>query len=579
MPSLFPPALLFIFAGFVIPLLKGRARDGFILLVPILGFFQIVGLSQSMGTFWQVPFLDTYNLVLLKVEPLRLCFAYVFTIIAFTSSLYAIHIKKAAQHVAAFIYIGSALGVVFAGDYFTLFVYWELMAVGSTAVILCRKSRAARESAYRYVLVHIAGGALLMAGIVLQLAETGSIAVVTPEPGWPFYLILLGFCLNAAVPPLSAWLPDAYPEASVTGAVYLTTYTTKTAVFVLALVFAGTEELVWAGAIMTLYGVVFATMENDIRRLLAYHIISQVGYMVCAVGLGTELAINGASAHAFSHILYKALLFMGTGAVIQATGRRQMSELGGIVKRMRWVFICYMVAGFSISGVPLFNGFISKSMIISAAGEMHNVIIGGMLVLASVGTFFSTTLKLPYYTFLGPENDEIKVDPLPKNMLWAMGIVAFLCFLFGIQPGLLYQLLPYECNYHPYTPDHIVDSLQILTACGIAFWIAAKWLGGHRTVTLDTDWFYRTASNGIYQLSANTLTRAGAWLEHVAAELVSAATVLVRRPDAGKGAPVKHTMTAAISDSGLRDSIGLAIGLATLIAIMYILMYFGDGLM
>ncbi len=577
MPNLFPPALLFIAAALVIPFLRGKARDGFILLVPVLGFLQIFGLEA--GTYWQLTFLDKYELVLLKVEPLRLCFAYVFTIIAFTTSLYAIHVKKAGQHVAAFFYIGSSLGVVFAGDYFTLFVFWEIMAVGSTAVILCRKTRAAREAAYRYVLVHIAGGACLMAGIVFQLMETGSVAVVTPQPGLAYWCILLGFCLNAAVPPLSAWLSDAYPEASVTGAVYLTTYTTKTAVFVLALVFAGEGVLMWAGAIMTLYGVVYATMENDIRRLLAYHIISQVGYMVCGVGLGSELAINGASAHAFSHILYKALLFMGTGAVIQATGRRQMTELGGLFHRMRWVFILYMVAGFSISGVPLFNGFISKSMIISAAGELHLPVIELMLVLASVGTFFSTTLKLPYYTWLGKENHDIEVKALPKNMLWAMGIVAFLCTLFGCWPDLLYRLLPNAVEYHPYTFDHVIGSLQILLATGLAFMLFRKTLGGHHTYTLDTDWFYRRVANSIYRLSDIDLNRAGVWLEDVASQIVFAATALVRGPAGKVSAPGKHTLGGAMATSNTRDSIGIGVGISIIAALVFFTLYFGKGLL
>ncbi|MDJ0764747.1 MAG: Na(+)/H(+) antiporter subunit D [Myxococcota bacterium] len=574
MPSFFSPAFLFIAAAFVIPLLKGRARDGFILLIPILGFAHIYGLQDGMR--YSIPFLTDYELVLLQVSPIRLCFAYIFAIIGFTSSLYAIHVQKSAQHMAAFLYIGSSLGVVFAGDYFTLFIFWEIMAVASAAIILCRGSRASRESAYRYVLVHIAGGACLMAGILFQLMETGSLAVVTPAPGLPFYLILIGFCLNAAVPPLSAWLSDAYPEASVTGSIYLTTYTTKTAVFVLALVFSGTEILVWAGAIMTLYGVVFATMENDIRRLLAYHIISQVGYMVCGVGLGSALAVNGSSAHAFCHILYKALLFMGTGAVLHATGRSRMTDLGGLGPKMKLVFVLYMVAGFSISGVPLFNGFISKSMIITAAADLHRPVIELMLVLASVGTFFSTTLKLPYYTFFNKDSG-LEPEPLPRNMLWAMGIVAGLCILFGVYPDLLYRLLPNAVEYHPYTRDHLVGALQLLLATGIAFMIFAKAMGGHQTVTLDTDWIYRRIANGILRFCESSLTRIGADIEKAAGEIVFAVTTLVRGPATKTGAPVKNTLSAAFAKSGVKENIGFGTAIAIILTLLYVAMYMGLG--
>jgi len=386
--------------------------------------------------------------------------------------------------------------------------------------------------------------------------------------------MLIGLCLNAAVPPFSAWLSDAYPGASVTGSVYLTTYTTKTAVFVLALVFAGEEILVWAGAIMALYGVIFATMENDIRRLLAYHIISQVGYMVCGVGLGSELAIDGASAHAFSHILYKALLFMGAGAVIQATGRRRMTELGGLHKSMKLVLVLYLVAGFSISGVPLFNGFVSKSLIISASAELHRPVIELMLVLASVGTFFSTTLKIPYYAFFGKDRG-LKPKPLPKNMYWAMGLVAGLCLFFGVAPGVLYDILPYQSDYHPFTLDHLVGSAQILLTTALAFILMAKKLGGHHTYTLDTDWIYRTICKGILSFSDGPLRKTSETIDSAAAGIVSAAVHLFR---GRKPKPDENTLAFGREVTGLRDTIGMATAIALIIAVVYFIVFLGVDL-
>ncbi|MFO7817951.1 MAG: Na(+)/H(+) antiporter subunit D [Thermodesulfobacteriota bacterium] len=503
MVSVFPPALLFIAAALFIPAFKGTARKIYMLTIPVLGFMQL--LSLPTGSHLTVTFLNTYELTLLQVEPIRLCFAYVFVIMAFLATIFALHEEKPYQHMAAFSYVGSSLGVAFAGDFFSLFIFWELMAITSAAIIFLRNIKAAREAGARYLLVHVAGGTCLMAGIIFQLVQTGSLDIVRPESGLAFGFILVGFCLNAAVPPLSAWLSDAYPEASVTGSIYLTAYTTKTAVLTLALVFSGTEILVWAGAIMALYGVVFAVLENDIRRLLAYHIISQVGYMVCGVGLGTALALNGVTAHAFCHILYKGLLFMGAGAVIYATGKRQLSELGGIWRLMPITLILYMIGAFSISGVPGFNGFVSKTMIISAASDIHRPAIELMLLLASIGTFLHTGLKLPYFTFFHPQDRGLTVRPLPKNMLLAMGGGAFLCTLIGLYPHLLYSILPFGAEYHPYTASHIISEFQLLIATGLAFMLFVKHLGGHPAITLDTDWFYRKGGKWVYTMMDKSL--------------------------------------------------------------------------
>ncbi len=568
MPSIiFPPALIYIGAAILVPSLRGRVRDAFLLLVPVIAFAQL--LTFTVGNFWTIPFLDDYQLILLKVELIRLCFAYVFVILSFLATLYALHIKQPGQHVAGLFYVGASLGVVFAGDYFTLFVFWEIMAVTSAAVILSRNNRASRNAAYRYLLVHIAGGACLMAGIVFQLAATDSIAVVTPAPGLPFYLILIGFCLNGAVPPLSAWLSDAYPEASVTGAIYLTAYTTKTAVLVLALVFSGTELLIWAGAIMTLYGVVFAMLENDIRRLLGYHIISQVGYMVCGVGLGTELAVNGATSHAFSHILYKGVLFMGAGAVIHATGRRQMSALGGIWRKMPLTFILYMIGAFSIAGAPGWNGFISKSMIITAASDIHMPVIELMLVLASIGTFLSTGLKLPYYTFVAP-NRGLKVGRLPKNMTAAMIGGAFLCTLFGIFPDLLYRLLPFASEYHPYTADHIFGSLGCMIATGLVFMIFARYLGGHMTITTDTDWFYRKAGNYLLRFSAGPLENGAQAMTRFVVRSVETVTNAIYHP----GSIIRTSASSTAARGALIQSIGIGVALTSVVGIMYLIFFY-----
>jgi len=338
-------------------------------------------------------------------------------------------------------------------------------------------------------------------------------------------LILIAFLINAAVPPLGAWLPDAYPEASVTGAVFMTAFTTKSAIYVLIRGFPGTELLVWLGAAMAVYGVVYAVLENDARRLLAYHIISQVGYMVCGVGIGTALAKNGAASHAFAHIIYKALLFMGAGAVIQMTGRRKLSEMGGLYKTMPITLTLYMIGAFAISAVPLFSGFVSKSMIVSAAGEEKHLWIFLALTLASAGTFLHTGLKLPYYMFFGKDSGLQGKEP-PTNMLVAMGLAAAACVVIGLFPSLLYQHLPFAADYVPYTTHHVISTLGMLAFTALGFFLLLKHLDPEPKISLDTDWFYRRGSS-----LCGTLTRRLVRLE--SGFVGEVFEVLMRRPVLG----------------------------------------------
>jgi multicomponent Na+:H+ antiporter subunit D len=482
------PSIFLILGAPFIPFLKGRARQGFIVLLPLLALGATIMLSP--GTYGVIEF-RSVELIFGRVDKLSLAFGYVFAIAAVIGAIYALHLEDDSQHVAAFIYAGSAIGVTFAGDLITLFIFWELMAVASVWLIWSRRTAESTAAGYRYLLVHTVGGMLLLAGILLFYMDTGSVRFeAMMDTGPAFYFILVGFMLNAAVPPLHAWLADAYPEATVTGAVFLSAFTTKTAVYTLIRGYPGTEILIWLGTIMAVYGVVYAVLANDIRRLLAYHIVSQVGYMVAGVGMGTLLALNGSVAHAFTHILYKGLLFMGAGAVIHMTGKSKLTELGGLYRWMPLTFVLYMIGGFSISAFPLFSGFVSKAMVVSAAADEHLAWIWLLLTLASAGTFLHTGLKLPYFTFLGQDSGIRTSDP-PRNMLVAMGIAAFLCVFIGVYPAWLYGMLPDDVGYQPYTATHIVWALQILLFTGLGFFMLLKMVGGEKKISLDTDWFYR----------------------------------------------------------------------------------------
>lgn len=496
MINIVPPVLIYIVGALLIPLVRIRVlKQALVLMIPAIAFWNLINMPH--GVYWTYQFLD-YELILGRVDKLSMVFAYVFVIMSFIGMVYAIHIKEYGQHVAALLYVGCTLGVVFAGDMFTLFVFWEIMAISSVFLVFYRKTKRSLEAGFRYILVHLFGGCVLLCGIVIHAVTTGSLAFELFDFGTlAAKFILVGFLLNAAVPPLHAWLADAYPEATITGAVFMTAFTTKSAVYVLLRGFPGTELLIWLGAIMALYGVVYAVLENDIRRLLAYHIISQVGYMVCGVGLGSEMAINGAAAHAFCHILYKSVLFMGMGAVIYVTGRSKMTDLQGrdLYKKMPITLALYMVGAFSISAVPLFNGFVSKTMIVAASGKLNMPSIELMLHLASIGTFLHTGLKLPWGVWFGvKKGDEDVIEDAkepPFNMLLAMGIAAGLCTITGVYPKILYDILPYPVDFHPYAVSTVVAMMQMLVLTLAAFWLYIDKLGGEPTVSLDTDWPYR----------------------------------------------------------------------------------------
>ena len=483
------PGLILIAGGLLAGILPGRLRQLIMVAAPSLAIFAVINLQ--VGTVWTIPFINNLDLMLLKVDRLSWVFSLIFTIMALLGCIYALHNKNKGEAAASLLYAGGSLGVIFAGDWMTLIFFWELMAVGSVFLIWYRKTAESRKAGFRYILVHLFGGNLLLAGIFLKITEgQPEVMSLTGTNDAAFWLILLGVAINAAIPPLHSWLTDAYPEGTITGSVFLSSFTTKVAVYCLIRIFPGTELLLWAGVIMALYGVVFAILENDVRRLLAYHIVSQVGFMVAGVGMGTELSLNGSTAHAYSHILYKSLLFMGAGAVIYATGRRKLSDLGGLYKQMPWAALFFAVAAFSISGVPLFNGFISKSMIISAAVYNNLPSAELLLYLASIGTFLSIALKLLYFMFFG-EDKGLKTEKLPFNMHVAMAGGAFLCTLYGIAPNLLYNILPYPVKYHPYSLYHIIDTVQLLTAALVVFWIFIPKMATKLMISLDTDWFYR----------------------------------------------------------------------------------------
>jgi multicomponent Na+:H+ antiporter subunit D len=464
----------------------GRRIGGVLMLAaPVVALAQLLAVDRDApATFGYFG----YELTFLRLDDLSAPFAYIFVLVAFLAGLYGLATMGTRERAAALVSAGCGLGVVLAGDLLTLFVMWETKAVAS-AVLIAGPGATRTGAALRYLLVHVLGGSLLLGGILWHLSTGDSLDFEAFASSGATTLVLVAFLLSAAMPPLHAWLPDAYPSASVAGSVFLSAFTTKAAVYALLRGFSGFEVLIAIGVMMALYGVVFAVIENDIRRLLSYHIVSQVGFMVAAVGVGTAAAANGATAHAFAHILYKGLLFMGAGAVVLATGRSRLSDLGGLARTMPVVFVCTTIGALSIAGVPLLSGFVSKELAVDAVRAESTWALQA-LKLASVGTFLSVAVKLVWFTFGGPDRG-LRPRPVPATMLVAMGLAAAANVVMGLAPDVLYRLMPDVVDYTPFTAAKLSEIVQLFALTALASVLLLRRLRPTPALTLDTDWSYR----------------------------------------------------------------------------------------
>ena len=477
-----------VLGAMLIPVLNGSVRTLALLTLPVLTLASVWMLPADASL--QVDFLN-YTLEPVRSSVEGRLFATVFSIMAFVGGLYAYRQASTVELTAAFVYAGAAIGVTFAGDLLTLFIFWEIMAFGSTVVIWSAGTDSAYRAGIRYLLVHLFGGVILMAGIVAYVMDTGSLEFTSMQTdSIGTWLILIGFLVNAGAPPLSAWIADAYPEASPSGMVFLSAFTTKTAVFALLVGFPGTEILIAIGLYMVFYGIIYALLENDMRRILAYSIVNQVGFMVAAIGIGTEMALNGAAAHAFAHIIYKALLLMSAGSVLLMTGKRKCTDLGGLFQSMPVTAINGIVGALAISAFPFTSGFVTKSLETSAAANEGMLIVWLLLLAASAGVFLHAGIKFPWFVFFQKDSGLRPPDP-PANLRYAMWLFSIMCIAIGLLPNTLYAILPYPVDYQPYTVDHLVTQFQLLLFAGFAFFVMLKQMRRTLTISLDFDWFYR----------------------------------------------------------------------------------------
>lgn len=552
--SLLHPGLVLVLAGLLCPLLAQPVRVLLALLAP-LATLLVIWLIPD-GQHLALPFMG-HDLQLLQVDSLGRLFSMVFCLMAFAGVLFCYKQAGITELSSALVYAGSAVGVTLAGDLLTLFVFWELMALASTLVIWSVKNEKSRRAGMRYIVMHLLGGVILMAGICAYSVETGSILFTAMQPdSISTWLILAGFLVNAAAPPFSAWLPDAYPETSFSGMVFLSAFTTKTAVYVLLRGFPGTDLLLYLGLFMIFYGIIYALLENDIRRILAYSIVNQVGFMLCGIGIGTELAMNGVAAHAFTHIIYKALLLMSAGSVLYMTGKSKCTELGGLFQTMPITCICGVIGALSISAFPLTSGFISKSLLTQAAANEHMLSVWLLLQAASAASFLYVGLRLPWFVFFHKDAG-LRPGEVPLNMRLAMIFFAVLCIAIGIVPGLVYQLLPYSVDYVPYTADHVLLQLQLLLFAGLAFFAMLPLLQRMMSASFDFDWFYRVLLFRLWMVLLSGTRTVQRFLQHLRQQLAPELFGYILRLCGQRGVLARETQT----------------GVVVLLAVMFLMAY------
>ena len=484
-----PPFLIPLLGALLVYGLKPRFGNLLFVVISAMLFFYLLLLLDKNAEL-QITWLNL-TIMPLKADPLSLVFGSVFSLLLVLGGIFAYHITDKIQQIAALLYGSAAMCVIFAGDLLTLLIGWEVMALASAMLIFQNNTKSSHSAALRYLFVHLVGGTLLLAGILWCFAETMTLELRHFDFQPYSALILLGVAINAAIVPFHAWLPDAYPKATTTGAVFLGALTTKTAVYVLARGFHGWDILILAGVIMALYGLAYALVQNDIRRVLAYDIVSQVGFMVAAIGIGGHNGINAAAAHAFAHVLYNALLFMSVGSLIFVSSKASLNGLSGFGRSIPLIMILYIIGAFSVSAFPGFGAFGSKYLILHAAEEQHLNWVVMLLYLTSVGTFIAVGLRIPYLLLLNISGDKPK--QLPGNMFMAMVITGVFCVGLGAAPWLLFERLPYETHISPYNMANMMRTVHLIVFASFAFWVFRRRFSPNNKVLLDFDWFYRKA--------------------------------------------------------------------------------------
>ena len=565
------PGLIMIAFGFIVMLLPRSCRKPLCIIAPLVATWAFTQMTTESSLPYE---LTSYiKMEFIHMDGLAWAFMLVFCIIAVLNGIYGFSVQHRYECGMSLIYAGSVMGVILAGDCLSLIIFWEISAFASMYVVYCKHDRASARASFRYILVHAFGGNMLLAGLIIYMFHYGNtLAHLNDCIGEPcFWLIAVGVAVNAAIPPLHAWLPDAYPESTATGTVYLSSFTTKAAIYLMIRFFAGMDDLVWVGAIVAIYGACMAIMENGIRRLLAYHIISQLGMMIAAIGAGGAIGVDAATAHAFTNILFKGVLMMGAGAVIYSTGKTKITQLGGLAKKMPVTAGCFLVSSLAIAGLPGLSGFVSKALIMDAVHEAGYTTAALLLTAGGVGTLLSITLKINWFVFFGPcdDSEASKVErPVPWTMNAAMILGTIATVAIGIFPKTFYSLMPNATIVEPYHLGHVLEYIAIFIGGSVPFFLYLKKMKPHNEITIDFDWFYRKPFNSLMLWLAKVIEDIFKWCDTHSARLAS----YLRKHFGDPSLWTKQSRSVHIRNFSFENENRLIGDIVTVIVIVFVIM-------
>jgi len=465
------------------------------LVTPVIAaLVSVMLLAPGVAADWQIM---NYTLAAVRVDQMTLVFVGLFHLAGFLAAIYALELNDRIQAPAMLAYVGSGIGAVLAGDLVMLWLFWEMLALTSVVLVWARQTPEATAAGIRYLVFNVLSGVTLLAGIA-HLGVSGHDLALGPlaldSPGG--WLVLAAFGIKCGFPLLHNWIPDGYARASAAGSVILVAITTKVGVYSLARTFAGEELLMIVGTVMALWPLVYVLVEDDLRRVLAYSLMVQIGLMVAGIGAGNEIALDGVSMHVVMDVLFKMLLFMALGAVLVQAGTVRASQLGGLGRRMPWTMGFVIIGVLANSATPGTGAFLSKKLLL---GGIEHAGVGPiwyalLTSLSALGVLYAG-VRVLYEAFLRAPRTSFDGGDASFPMRLAMGIITALLLVAGLFPWLTDALRPMASDYQPIKLAKILDQFQLLLFALLAYVVLNK-LGlglpaSNRRTLLDTEWFYR----------------------------------------------------------------------------------------
>lgn len=488
------PGLIMMVMGVLVMLLPRVLRRPLTVISPVLAAWAFLRLPEESTLTCQP--ISYANLELLHIDNLSYAFTLIFCLAAVLYGLYGEGLQNRFESGISMIYAGSMMGVILAGDCISFTIFWGIAAAASAFESYSVNNGESAGASYRFILMHIIGVMLMMTGFMIYMFHYGNdpeqLRNCSSEPC--FWLIAAGAAVSAAIPPVHTWLTDACPEATESGAVYLSSFTTKAGLFVIIRLLAGTEMLVWAGAAAAVYGAVLAIMENDIRKVISYNLVSQTGIIIAAAGAGGKAGINAASAHAITSVITIGVLMMCAGIIMRVTDKSRITDLGGLALKMPLTAGCFLIASLSIAALPGSAGFVSMTMISDVLSDKGYTVQGILVTAGSIGSLLSVTLGINKSVFFGKCSEPEKSDVLrktPVTALAAIAIGAAALILSGLLPQKLFEILPYAVKTHPYSAAHVLEYCAAIIGGAIPYFLISEKMKPDDKITLDLDWIYR----------------------------------------------------------------------------------------